>query len=213
MQKNICYVVGAGVNYGLDFIPQDGDYVIAADGGFDHLHKQGITADLSIGDYDSIKTKPTHGNIIALDENKDYTDTFEAVQIGISKGYENFHIYCGTGGRFDHTYANIQLLAYLAQNNKRGYLVGQNQVTTAITNSNISFTSSCKGYISVFSYSSKAVGVSIKGLKYELDNHTLENKLPIGVSNEFTGIPSIISVNNGTLLVIFPRECLGREIS
>jgi len=229
VNKNICYIVGAGTNYGLDFIPQDGDYVIAADGGFDYLHKQGITVDLSIGDFDSVLKKPTHGNIITLNKDKDYTDAYEAVQKGIAKGYRIFHIYCGTGGRPDHTLANIQLLGFLAQNGKRGYLVDEKYVITAIASnkvvsctnyslrkdespdSSISFAPGCKGNISVFSYSDVSDGVSIKGLKYELENHNLSNTSPIGVSNEFTGAGSLISVSNGTLVITFPRECMGFE--
>ncbi len=33
MKQKICYVIGAGENYGLDFCPKPDDYVIAADGG------------------------------------------------------------------------------------------------------------------------------------------------------------------------------------
>ena len=33
MKKKICYVIGAGENYGLDFHPEPDDYVVAADGG------------------------------------------------------------------------------------------------------------------------------------------------------------------------------------
>jgi len=205
VSKKTCYIVGAGVNYGLDFVVADGDLVIAADGGLDHLRKQGIAADLAIGDFDSISDRPAQGKIIILDKDKDHTDTFEAVQYGIAQGYESFHIYCGTGGRFDHTFANIQLLGYLAQNGKRGYLVGRDYVITVIANGSISFDSGYRGYISVFSYSDMAAGVWIKGLKYELENHSLASTSPIGVSNEFIGADSTITVNNGSLVITFPR--------
>ena len=33
MKERICYVVGAGENFGLDFQPATGDFVIAADAG------------------------------------------------------------------------------------------------------------------------------------------------------------------------------------
>jgi thiamine pyrophosphokinase len=36
LEKN-CYIVGAGENYGLDFAPVPGDFVIAVDGGFSYL--------------------------------------------------------------------------------------------------------------------------------------------------------------------------------
>jgi len=207
--KNICYIVGAGVNYGLDFAVGDGDFVIAADGGFDYLHKKGIAADLCIGDFDSISRRPTHGDVITLAKEKDYSDTFEAAQCGVDRGYELFHIYCGTGGRFDHTFSNIQVLGFLALNNKRGYLIGHDYVVTVIANSRISFDARARGFISVFSYSGTASGVCIQGLKYELDNRSLTSTLPLGLSNEFTGRDSTVAVNDGALLIVFPRECMG----
>lgn len=205
MKDKICYIVGAGVNYNLDFVVTDMDIVIAADGGLDHLQKAGIAANLSIGDFDSVKQRPTHG--IVLDSEKDFTDMFAAMQEGLTRGYKLFHIYCGTGGRFDHTFANIQMLGYLAAKNKRGYLIGRDYVITAIADGEgISFGSSCNGYISVFSFSDTSTGVCIKGLKYEVDDFTFENINPMGVSNEFVGVGSSISIEKGTLLVIFPRD-------
>ena len=44
MRNGICYVVGAGENYGLDFQPATGDLVIVADAGLCYLDKQGIKA-------------------------------------------------------------------------------------------------------------------------------------------------------------------------
>ena len=205
MSNKNCYIVGAGIKYGLDFAVKEGDYVIAADGGLDHLQKQKIAADLCIGDFDSTE-KPEYGNIIALDRDKNHTDMFEAVLKGIDKGYESFHIYCGTGGRFDHTFANIQMLSYLSQNNKRGYLIGADYVITAITNGSIMFDSCCRGFVSVFAYSDIATGVYLKGLKYELTNYSLASNFSIGVSNEFIGAESMIMVTDGTLIIIFPRE-------
>jgi len=112
MRNGICYVVGAGENYGLDFQPATGDFVITADAGLCYLEEQGIRADLVIGDFDTLKCVPEHPNTIGLSEEKDDTDTLAAVREGIRAGYTCFHIYCGTGGRIDHTMANLQVLAY-----------------------------------------------------------------------------------------------------
>ena len=93
----------------------------------------GISADLVIGDFDSLKCRPRHANVIALSTEKDDTDTFAAIHEGLQADYSEFQIYCGTGGRIDHTLANIQALLYLAQCGKLGYLFDQNNVITAIT--------------------------------------------------------------------------------
>lgn len=50
MKQKICYVIGAGENYGLDFCPKPDDYVIAADGGLKYLEQCSIKPDLVIGD-------------------------------------------------------------------------------------------------------------------------------------------------------------------
>ena len=212
MNKSICYIVGAGEDYGLDFTPSLGDFVIAADGGFDHLHKHNITADLIIGDFDSVSAKPVGDSIIELAAQKDYTDTYEAIQRGIALGYEVFHLYCCTGGRFDHTLANIQVLAYLSESGKRGCLVGRDYVVAAVTNSSISFDAGCGGTVSVFSHTSKSEGVNIRRMKYEVLDCCFTNTNPIGVSNEFTGKACTVSVRSGTLLVVFPREYIGAVI-
>lgn len=206
MKEKVCYIVGAGKNYGLDFSPHSGDLVIAADAGLNYLEQSDISADLVIGDFDTLKYKPDHPDVITLDEEKDDTDMLAAVRQGIDKGHSVFHIYGGMGGRFDHTIANLQVLAYLSKQNKKGLLFGKNCIITAITNKSIWFSSKTKGIISVFSLTDISSEVYIRGLKYELDNATLKNTFPIGVSNEFIGKESTITVKDGTLLVVFPRE-------
>lgn len=210
MKERICYVVGAGENYGLDFQPATGDFVIAADAGLRCLEKQGIRADLVIGDFDTLKCIPGHPNTIVLSAEKDDTDTLAAVREGIKAGYTSFHIYCGTGGRIDHTMANLQVLAYLSANNMCGFLFDNGTVITAITNDRLCFEKIPCGYVSVFSCSEKAEGVTLCGLKYELNNAVLTNRFPIGVSNEFIGRESSISVSDGTLFIVFPKEAKER---
>ena len=208
MTNNICYIVGAGENYGLDFTPSPNDFVIAADAGLCYLEQRGIAADLVIGDFDSINALPAHPNTMALNPEKDDTDMLAAVREGIKAGYSVFHIYCGTGGRIDHTIANLQVLAYLAQNGMQGFLFDKDSVMTAITNQKITFAKIPSGYISVFSYTEKSEGVYLQGLKYELNNAALTNTFPLGVSNEFIGKESSVSVAAGTLLLVFPREAM-----
>lgn len=212
MNNSICYIVGAGDNYGLDFTPTSNDFVIAADAGIRYLEQCDITADLVIGDFDSLDGTPTHPNTTTLSAEKDDTDMLAAVREGIEAGYTNFHIYCGMGGRIDHTLANIQVLAYLSQNNMQGFLFGKDSVITAITNRKLSFDQIPSGYISVFSYTEKSEGVYLRGLKYELDNAVLTNTFPLGVSNEFIGKESSISVDNGMLLIVLPRKAIGKLI-
>ncbi len=209
MKKGICYVVGAGENCGIDFQPAKEDFVIAADAGLSYLEQAGIRADLVIGDFDSLSARPQHHNVVALRTEKDDTDMLAAVREGIREGYLDFYLYCGTGGRMDHTLANLQVLAFLAESGRQGFLMDRDSVMTVITDRKIAFDRIASGYVSVFSYSEKAEGVCLQGLKYELDHAVLTNTFPLGVSNEFVGRESSISVDSGTLLIVFPRGEIG----
>lgn len=203
--KRICYIVGAGENYGLDFVPGEEDFVIAADGGRRYLDERGIEPDLTVGDFDSLDETPLDGRLLQLPVEKDDTDMFAAMKEGIRAGYQEFHLYCGTGGRIDHTVANMQLLAHLAERGLRGFLFDQDSVFTAIKDRKLEIEAMDAGYVSVFSYSERSVGVTLRNLKYELKDAVLTNSVPLGVSNEFAGRESSISVERGTLLVSLPR--------
>ncbi len=202
----ICYIVGAGDNVGLDFVPQQDDYLIAVDGGYRYLQERGLYPDLIIGDFDSLEEMPQHPNVVALNKEKDDTDMAAALQEGMEKGYQVFKIYGGTGGRFEHTVGNMQLLAALSQKGMRGFLIGHEWIMTAVTDGSIEFDESYKGYISVFSHTEESRGVYEKNLKYELHDAVLTNIVPLGVSNEFTGKKSKISVEKGTLIIIYSEN-------
>ena len=202
---NVCRIIGAGECEKLDFEKQSGDLIIAADGGCVYLEKTGIKPDIIIGDFDSLGYAPDGDGVIKLNPIKDVTDMDAAVKEGIKRGYTEFRLYGACGGRVDHTLANIQLCASLAQKNIKVLIHGGMNIT-AVCNGEIIFEPDCRGYISVFSHSDKCTGVTIEGLKYTLDNAELFNAFPLGVSNEFIGVQSRIKVENGTLIIIYSAE-------
>ena len=58
MKAGICYIVGAGENYGLEIRPNEDDFVVAVDAGYRLLEEQGIGIDLVIGDFDTLQYIP-----------------------------------------------------------------------------------------------------------------------------------------------------------
>lgn len=203
-----CIIVCAGEESGFNTPINEGDLVIAADAGLKYLEKEGIKPDIIVGDFDTLKYIPKGENVIKLNPVKDETDTFEAIRQGIKRGYKCFYILCGTGGKTEHTFANIQLLAYLEENGFRGYLTDKNGILTVIKNRTVCFDAGYKGNVSVFSLSDKSKGVTIKNLKYSLDNAELTNSFPLGISNEFLGKKSSITVKDGMLLLVLPEKSL-----
>ena len=204
--KKVCCIFGAGEYYGNPPELSDAQFVIAADGGYEYLRHHELRADLIIGDFDSLAEVPQHDNVRMLPTEKDDTDMFAAIRAGIDEGCGVFHIYGGTGGRLDHTLANIQCIAGLAGEGMRGFLHDRDTVITAIKDSAICFPAECRVTISVFAHSDTAEGVCECGLKYPLTGAVLRNNYPLGISNEFIGAPACIEVRSGTLIIIYPQN-------
>lgn len=184
---------------------QKGDLVIAADGGLSHVQRLGITPDVILGDFDSLGYVPEDSQVFPVE--KDDTDAMLAVRHSLLKGCDRFVLY-GTldGPRLDHTIANFQTLQFLADRNATGYLIGIDYIATVLKNGTIRFPAQAEGIISLFCMGPQAEGVTVTGLKYTLDNSILHPGHPLGVSNHFIGQDAVITVKNGSLLILYDRD-------
>jgi len=205
MTVAVCYIVGAGENCGLDFQPEPEDLVIAADGGYEALRQAGIRPHLVIGDFDSLGEAPAQEQVITLPAVKDVTDTWAAIELGKERGYEAFWRYGCTGGRFGHTLANVQTLAALANEGMQGWMVSREQIVTAISGKTLHFGAEQQGFLSLFSHTDRCAGVTVRGMKYPLENAVLHNLFPLGVSNEFLGEEAWLTVEEGIAIVVYGR--------
>ena len=220
-----CIIIGAGeintpgpIEEIVDMVRKEGSFVIAADGGLSHLAGARIVPDVIIGDFDSFKGSMPRScpnrakcansaacsqpEIIKLDTHKNYTDLMEAARLGYERGFRNFRIYGALGGRLDHTLGNMQLLLWLVNRGASARIIGDKETFTAVKDGKMQISGAPGAYFSVYSATEKAEGVTIRGAKYEVDDVTLNNDFPIGVSNEFMGSDVMIEVRNGSLLVI-----------
>ena len=180
------------------------DFVIAADGGLQHTRSLGITPDAVLGDFDSLGYVPEGANVYPVE--KDDTDAMLAVRLGLAKGYREFILYGSLDGpRLDHTIANFQTLQYLADHGATGLLVGRDYLVTVIKEGRLTFPKENRGTVSVFCLGSDAEGVNIRGLYYPLENGKLTAGFPLGVSNHFTGEEAEVSVEKGSLLIMWER--------
>ncbi len=184
-------------------------FIIALDGGLAFCAEHGIEPAMIVGDFDSLPVEKQEllerypqEVIHRLPCEKDDTDTLAALRMAVDMGYEQFIIYGGLGGRFSHTMANIQSLLFLKEQGLQGELVGVDKRIFLIKDESIILPAKEKGYISVFSYSERAIGVTLKNLKYEIEDAKLLNSFPIGVSNEFIGKDAEVSVKQGVLLIV-----------
>ena len=198
-----CVIFCAGEFHGL-IEPVEG-IAIAADGGLTHMEQLGLPPDVVLGDFDSLGYVPQKANVFPVE--KDDTDAMLAVRKGLELGCSRFILYGALEGpRLDHTVANFQTLQFLADRGTQGFLVGKDTVVTVIRNGSISFPALSEGVVSVFCMGSDAHGVTIRGLQYPLENGTLTAGFPLGVSNHFVSKDAEISVEDGSLLILYPRE-------
>ena len=181
------------------------DYILAADGGLTHLQRLGITPHGMIGDFDSLGYIPEGAQVFPVE--KDDTDSMLAVRKGLELGCRRFEIYGALDGdRLDHTIANLQALTFLSEHGATGYLVGLKYIATTVCSSTIRFSSEAKGIVSVFCLGKDAENVSLRGLKYPMENGVLHGGFPLGVSNRFVGETAEISVGSGILTVLYDVE-------
>lgn len=199
-----CVIFCAGGFAGLAEPIGKGDHIIAADGGLTHTRSLELQPDTVLGDFDSLGYVPTAAKVFPVE--KDDTDAMLAVRHGLELGYRRFALYGSLDGpRLDHTVANFQTLQFLADHGAKGYLIGVDTVATVVKNGCLSFPAGAKGIVSVFCMGADAHGVCLSGLKYSLTDGTLRAGFPLGVSNRFVGESATISVNDGSLLVLWER--------
>ncbi len=192
------------------YVPEAGDCVLCADGGWKLARAAGVTPRLVIGDFDSSEepgTLPTR----RVPVEKDDTDTMLCLKQGLSMGYDAFLIVGGFGGRVDHTLANLQTLRYAASRGARAVMRDGHSWAAVVENGAVRVAADALGEgapvkLSVFALGDVCRGVSLRGTKYPLEDGTLSGDFPLGVSNEFAAPEAVIRVREGALLVTLCRE-------
>src|SRR6266487_2809967 len=185
------------------------DMFIAADSGAATALQYGCTPRIVVGDFDSLdglllEDLGKRGSEIRhAAVEKDETDTELAVQVAIDEGATRITLVGALGGaRFDHTMANILLLA------------GFEGVTiTLVDGPSLCWlvrgpgSSAINGHggdlVSLLPLTSDASGVRTKGLYYALKGETLSFGKPRGMSNVLIEEHAEVSVEDGMLLVIY----------
>ena len=211
-----CIIVGAGTLSVPDIPVQSGDFVIAADGGYAYCRRLGVEPDLILGDFDSLdeenrrhveavrQERPDRVQLLPV--MKDDTDMLAAMKEGLKRSFRSFDIYAAAQGkRLSHTIANIQCLNYLKEHGASGRLIEAEEEVFLLRNETVTFDRKERGFLSLFSLGDRAEGVTIRNMKYLLNEAVVDNAFPVGVSNEFIGEAGSVTVKNGTLLVIVER--------
>lgn len=182
----------------------ESDTIICADAGLDLALKENIRPHLHIGDGDS-GVAAFDGQQIKLPIRKDDTDLMAAVKYAIKAGHRDLWIVGGIGGRFDHSVASVQTLAFALSQGVSARLVDPN-TEILVCRDRVTLPRRDGFTLSVFAFGGVCEGVSLSGTSYPLQNGTLTPDFPLGVSNEITEEKAVIEVKSGTLLLIRSRN-------
>lgn len=208
-----CLIISGG---DFSMPPEDAlgsDIIIACDSGYKHAEKMGVKPHMIVGDFDSAE-KPETGDIPikTFPSRKDDTDTMLAVKHALDEGASYICIACALGGRMDHTFANIQAGAYIANAGAHARITDDNTVIDIFKDKKLVIPKRDGWSFSVFSLADESKGVSISGAKYEIENADVVNTFPWGQSNVWAADQAKISVNDGMLVVIQSKLKPGEHI-
>lgn len=183
------------------------DYIICADKGMNHAKKLNIVPNLIVGDFDSVdqdilaEFQKRDIEILEYDTHKDVTDTEAAIDEAIQRGATHIDIWGGLGSRFDHTFANVQLLYKLLNKGITAALVNSNNKVQMIRDKII--LKGKKGdIVSLIPFSSIVHGVTTYNLEYALKDYDYPVGISYGVSNVMEAEEAAVTIKDGYLLVI-----------
>lgn len=205
-KKMRCVIISGSPDTNVEEIKSlctNDDFIVCADSGYSFAKKAGLTPNLIIGDFDSLKEElPQNTEVVKLNTHKDDTDTEHCVMECIRRGYKDFLLLGSIGGRTDHTFANIATLAFLSEYNYNGIARNNGEEIRILKEGSYEMNNK-KGLIfSVFPYGCESVNVTYKGAEYMLNNKTLTYNVSRGISNVFIDDEAEITINRGRAILL-----------
>ena len=183
------------------------DFLIAVDGGLNHLANLGLTPHLIIGDMDSIdegQLQHYQNQKVEIEKypaEKDQNDLELALQKALEMNPETIWIVAALGNRVDQTLGNIFLLTredlvdvdiHLIDGKRDVFLIREYADISGAEGERVSL-------IPIFG---PVNGIRTTGLKYSLNNETLYPDQTRGISNQLINAKANISIEDGLLLCI-----------
>ena len=186
----------------------DSDLTVCADTAYLAAKAENIVPHAVIGDFDHAEHTDglsSEKKVLRFSSVKDDTDTMLCVKYALNRGASEIVIVGGIGGRLDHTFANIQTLAYIRERGAFGTVLDGDHAVMMV-DSRITLEKGVFDYASVFAFDPVCRDITLRGFKYEGEHLDLTSSFPLGVSNEITAEKAEITVKEGRLLVILAKK-------
>ena len=204
-----CVIIAGSPDADADFIRDHvgrDDFVICADRGYDHARSAGIEPQLIVGDFDSCAVLPPEDSeVVRLRVRKDDSDTRVCARIAVERGFRDIVILAATGGRLDHTFANICVLDYLASTGARAGILSKNETVTLLTEGSYTFENQSGKTFSLFPFGVERAVASIENAEYPASRFEFLCSRTLGLSNVFKE-NCRITVHGGRLLMMINNK-------
>ena len=177
------------------------NYIICADGGANHARRLGITPDIILGDFDSIRasTRKVFKSVVQKKiGDQENTDLEKALAYCIENHFSSADIVGAFGDRIDHTTGSLGCFKKFGKKIDIRFLDSVGETTLILKSLTIRTTKGEK--ISLIPLE-RCTGITTQHLLYPLHNDILELGVREGISNEATGRSATITVQKGTLLL------------
>jgi thiamine pyrophosphokinase len=194
-------------------VPADA-FVVAADGGLDHGRAAGLDPDVLVGDLDSISAlglawATEHIEVVRHPVDKAATDTELAIAQAASYHPARILLVAGQGDRLDHAVAALGALGApeLATVSSLEAWWGADQLHVVHGPGSIELDLPRGTTFSVLAMHGPATGVTVRGARWPLIDHSLAPLVGLGVSNVVEPAadePLTVAVTDGILTVIVP---------
>jgi thiamine pyrophosphokinase len=191
---------------------KSGDIVfIGADKGSMHLMEQGINPDVAVGDFDSLSSEEftvlsKKVNVLKIaPAEKDETDTDLALSQALEYNPVRILLTGVTGGRLDHFMAVLNSVFRFQMDNPEiqfTILNKWNEMMLLTPGTTKISKHPFFRYVSFFAFQGKVEHVSLTGMKYNVDNETIEMGDSRFTSNEVLYEEGSISFSPGICLLI-----------
>lgn len=197
------------------------DTVICADSGLNTAYRLKIPVQYFMGDFDSVDPQILEayriGNVIGSEtckwvrypREKDYVDTQLVIEWVLEKGASEIYILGATGGRLDHFLANVNILMLPLKMGVPAYIIDpQNRIRLIDEKLQIKREEFYGKYLSLLPLTTQVTGVTLRGLKYIIEDYTLEVGIARAISNEMdeSSDAAQILISSGVLIVVESKD-------
>ena len=190
MLGKVLLITGGKVN--MDFAEEytaskEYDTVVCADSGLNTAYRLGMPVHYFMGDFDSVSPEilkayregkvegSEHCEWVRYPKEKDYVDTQLVLEWILEKGADEITFLGATGGRLDHFLANVNILMLALKQKVPAYIVdSRNRIRLTDSTLSIERQDMYGKYLSLLPLTSTVTGVTLRGLKYLIEDYTLE---------------------------------------